>query len=189
MTPIAVIGWSIVRYERILARGTAYRIRTAPVDPADAFRGRYVQVGPSIVVGVPSSEREKQLLDEVVAGRGSLYVRLATDPEGFASAAGITSEPPANGDYLRVEEAGHEWTQTAPSPAPDEVRGYRLMFPFDRYYMSERAAPAAVQRYREALGRDANRRAWVAVRVLAGSGVIDGLFIDGVPIEHVARAK
>ena len=33
---------SIVRHESILRSGVPYRIRAAPVDPADAFRGRYV---------------------------------------------------------------------------------------------------------------------------------------------------
>lgn len=36
--PLAMVQ----RAERTLSEGTAYRFRTAPVDPADPFRGRYV---------------------------------------------------------------------------------------------------------------------------------------------------
>jgi hypothetical protein len=69
--------------------------------------------------------------------------------------------------------------------APNPARiGYLLTFEFNRYYMNESAAPAAEQRYRESLGPNRPDRAWVTVRVRDGVGVIEGLFVDGVPIEQ-----
>ncbi len=38
------VGNTIVQAERTLKTGTLYRFRTAPVDPYDAFRGRYVRL-------------------------------------------------------------------------------------------------------------------------------------------------
>ena len=39
---LAVPAWMIVDHERTLAKGQLFKFRTRPVDPADAFRGRYV---------------------------------------------------------------------------------------------------------------------------------------------------
>jgi uncharacterized membrane-anchored protein len=61
---IGAAGWSIARYETILASGTPYKIRTAPVDPADAFRGRYVMAQPSITI-TPPITAETGLLDSI----------------------------------------------------------------------------------------------------------------------------
>jgi hypothetical protein len=51
--------------------------------------------------------------------------------------------------------------------------------------MSEAAAPEAQQRYADATSRNAATRAWLTVRVRNGVGVIEGLFIDDVPIEAI----
>jgi uncharacterized membrane-anchored protein len=61
--PLALIAWN----EQALASGTHVTLKTAPVDPVDPFRGRYVTlnyeisaipsgVGPSAVVYVPLSD-------------------------------------------------------------------------------------------------------------------------------------
>jgi len=44
-------------------------------------------------------------------------------------------------------------------------------------------APQAQQQQQHATRRNAQSRAWLAVRVKNGAGVIEGLLIDGVPIE------
>jgi uncharacterized membrane-anchored protein len=181
-------AWSMARYESVLASGAQYRIRVAPVDPADAFRGRYVAVRPEITVAAPVAQETEQLLDSAHDRSGTVYVTLGTDADGFAQAAHITSGPPQHGDYLRVEHVRTTW---APEPGGtgESVRtGYALGFPFDRYYMNETAAPAAEQRYADAARRDAERRAWVVVRVKDGTAVIEGLFIDDVPIEAIVAA-
>jgi hypothetical protein len=63
-----------------------------------------------------------------------------------------------------------------------------MTFSFDRYYMTEAAAPMAQQRFDEAVRRNAATRAWLEVGVRNGTGVIEGLFTDGVPIEQIVAA-
>lgn len=184
---LGAAAWSIVRYESTLRSGTRYLIRAAPADPADAFRGRYVVVRPRIVIATPVTPENEQLLQWIQTGETG-YAILAPDPQGFARVDGIVLQPPPRGDYLEIAFAG---PQFAPDPTPGRpvLVGYNIEFSLDRYYMNEAAAPAAEKRYAEAVRRDASSRAWLAVRVKDGAGVIEGLFIDGVPIETITAPQ
>jgi uncharacterized membrane-anchored protein len=185
---LAAAGWSIARYESTLRSGALYRIRTMAVDPVDVFRGRYVAVRPSITILKPISPETEGLLQRISAGETG-YVVLATDAEGFASAAQILMAPPSQGDYLQIDRVWAQWAQGSQPGREATFTGWNLEFSFDRYYMNEAAATEAQQRYFEAVGRNAATRAWLAVRVKDGVAVIEGLFIDGVAIEQVSAAS
>ena len=184
---LGAAGWSIVRYETILSSGTAYKIRAAAVDPADAFRGRYVMVQPSITITAPIAAETKELLDAVRYNGRTAYVRLAADAEGFARAAGIVLEEPQDGDYLKIAGVWETWTPRPEDPGKSDMTAYTVRLSFDRYYMNEAAAPEAQRRYFQAVPRNVNARAWLTVRVKNGIAVIEGLFIDGVAIEEIVR--
>ena len=176
---------SIVRYETTLALGTLYKIESAPVDPADPFRGRYVAIRPAIPLSSPLASDIEQL-GSVGAFRGKAYVVLTTGTDGFARASAIVSEAPASGDYLEFVQTDMRLVRAAEDGRPAEFERM-IVLPFDRYYMNETAAPAAEQQYREASRRNDETRAWITVRVRNGRGVVEGLYIDGVPIEVAAR--
>jgi hypothetical protein len=184
VTQLAAASWSIARYETTLKSGTLFRIRTIPVDPADAFRGRYVAVRPSITILKPVAPETERVLERIQSGERG-YVVLTTGADGFASAGQLLEEPPPQGDYLTIDRVWPQWSRdTASGTVPGPV-GYNIDFSFDRYYMSEAAAPEAQQRYADATSRNAATRAWLTVRVRNGVGVIEGLFIDDVPIEAI----
>lgn len=184
---LAAAGWSIARFESTLASGAAYRIRTIPVDPADAFRGRYVAVQPAITIAKPIASDTERLLARLLSGEEG-YVLLTTGADGFARAAQVLAEPPAEGDYLKIARVWQQWNQAGQPGGGATSAGYTVAFSFDRYYMNEAAAPEAQRRYADAMRRDAASEAWLAVRVKDGVGVIEGLFIDGVAIEEILRA-
>lgn len=187
LAQLGAAGLSIARYETVLAHGTSYKIEVAPVDPADAFRGRYVAVQPSITVPLPIARETEQLLQSIQSGNAVVFVRLAADEQGFARAAGIVQERPEQGDYLQIAHAWSVWTPRPDEQVKADLTAYRLVFSFNRYYMNETAAPAAERSYSEAARRNASRRAWLTVRVKDGVGVTEGLFIDGAAIEEVVR--
>jgi uncharacterized membrane-anchored protein len=175
---------SIYRYESTLRTGVLYRIPTAAVDPADAFRGRYVAVRPTIMMAEPIPRETQDVLDRIQLGEKG-YVVLGADANGIARAAEIRLEPPTEGDYLQIASAWPEMRENPAQPTSPYVRvGYNLTFSFDRYYMNDAVAPQAQQRVTEAVRREGETRAWLAVKVKNGAGVIEGLFIDGVPIEQ-----
>lgn len=188
---LTAAAWSIVRYEITLATGTVYRMKTAPVDPADPFRGRYVAIQPVLTLAQPPSPEVVALVDQVGTfrpntARTTAYAVLGTGADGFAHVVEVVREPPRTGDY--VEIAGVRRRAIEPveqGRQPELVRD--IVLPFDRYYLAEASAPAAEQRYREAARRDAGSQTWITVRVRNGIGVIEGLFIDGVRIEDALR--
>lgn len=166
---IAVPASMIVRRETILQQGTLYKFRVAPVDPYDAFRGRYVALGLDEDSG-PSAPGA-----EWVKGQ-TAYAQLAVDSEGFAHFALVTPMPPDTPEYLVVTVA-----------YAGDGRVY-VHAPIDRYYMAEDLAPQAELAYREH-ARAGVADAYIAVRIRDGMPVIDRLYVAGVPIEDYLRSQ
>ena len=167
LAQVAVPMGQIRKYEEILATGTAYKFRTAPVDPYDAFRGRYAALNYADTLGTIRQG------DEMEYG-ASAYVALQKDTSGFAKFGELSDAPPATGDYLRVAYLYYE----------QERKKAHFRLPFDRYYMEEKKAPEAEAAYRKYGNRRdrADGAAYVAVRIKGGRGVIENLYINDKPI-------
>jgi uncharacterized membrane-anchored protein len=165
MVQLAAPLGQIWKHEDILRTGVAYKFRTAPVDPYDAFRGRYVAL--NYADAVTTSQ-------EALSYRSPAYVALTTDAQGFAKFGLLTLEPPAAGDYLRVE---YLW---------GNLTNAHFRLPFDKFFMEETKAPQAEQAY----WRHGNRRGeptnstYALVRVKGGRGVIEDLYIKDQPIRE-----
>ena len=159
--PLSMIG----RRELTLRYGRQYRFRTAPFDPYDAFRGRYVAL------------RMEQ--DKAIVPNGSEFFRgqrafasIEVGEKGFARISGLSADRPDGEAYLRVR-IGY-------SSGTNEVH---LDLSFDRYYMSEKVAPAAEAAYREHSTRE-KRDAYVTVRVRQGFAVLEELYIGNKPMRE-----
>lgn len=142
-----------------LHRGEEFRLEVAPVDPYDAFRGRYVAIG-----------LNQNVLSEAVKednGHG-LYGVLNTDARGFAYVERISVKKPLNEPYIKGSYKYGEF-----------------ILPLDRYYMEEKAAPEAERLYWE----NAGKNAYITVRVKNGDAVISGLYLDGIKIEEYIKEK
>ena len=168
---LAVPIAQIARHENILQTGVTYKFRTAPVDPADAFRGRYVALA---YEGTTAPLREG---DDLRYGMPA-YVRLGVDEAGFARFIELSATPPESGDYLLVESLF----------IGQRGEGGEVPFslPFDRFYMAETEAPRAEAAYRRHAGRGDDDRitAYVLVRVKGGRGVIEELYIQDKPMRE-----
>jgi len=157
----------ILRSERTLAAGTAWRFRTAPVDPADAFRGRYVALAfADHAVACADADRFRK-------GRRA-YAVLGLDSAGLAVATALVKERPRTGDFVRVKVT----YASAGSVSFD----YR----FDRLFLEEDMAPTAERLYRERNISGA-RDSYLVVRVRNGFAVIEDLFIGGLPVRESVR--
>jgi len=167
MIQIAVPVSMIVKREAALKHGMVFRFETQPIDPYDAFRGRYVALRVR-VNSVPAPQGVKLRYGQRV------YAQLFTDKNGFAQVSQITMHKPESSDYL---------TATVSSPARNIVW---LDLPIDRYYMQENAAPRAEEIYRQHSRRNA-QDAYVVVRVKDGFAVIEGLYVGGQRIEDLIR--
>lgn len=160
----AVPGGLILQHQRTLSSGTAFAFRTAPVDPEDPFRGRYVALDFAAAQQVYAAERLPRDVP--------LYAAVMVDAEGFAQLGLPTPTPPTQGDWLPVRVASQS----------DGV--LRLQLPFDRFYLDEALAPEAERHYRAAPQGPATLAdaTYARVRVRDGHAVIEMLYLDGRPV-------
>jgi uncharacterized membrane-anchored protein len=181
---LCVVQWAIPalliqRNQATLGEGTAYRFRTAPVDPIDPFRGRYVALDFAAArVEVPATRDYEP--------DARMYAPIEVGEDGYAHLLPPLPQAPVQGDYLVVRIG---WR--------DEAHQLRLELPFDRYYMNEDLAPQAERLYLDRNRMpmsgdddDPRRPAYVVVRVRGGNAVIEELYIDDLPVrERVLQAR
>ena len=164
LVQIAVPASMIWERERTLRHGHVWKFRTAPVDPVDAFRGRYVALEFEV------EAQEITAPPNVESGR-TVFVTLAPDIDGFARIDQISSMPPAGHDFMEARLAGKT-----------------VSLPFDKYWVTERDAPAAEAAYAAQSTRE-KRNAFVTVRVFKGDAALEQLYLDGLPLGEYLRAN
>jgi len=193
---LGVVAWMIGGREWVLANGREVKFVTRPADPADPFRGRYV------ALRFEADTYETDAAPGITEYR-PVYAILFVDEEGYASVTGLSATQPATDvTYVKADKCWTLFAHTSRAlpkdatgePAPEEKRPvqYRLEFPFDRYYMNEKAAPEAERRYREANRASAaedepamTRDNYLTVRLLKGRAVADQLYLQGRPVERL----
>jgi uncharacterized membrane-anchored protein len=161
---LAVPASVIWKRERTLREGRVWKFRTAPVDPVDAFRGRYIALefeaeGQEITPPADAKFHEK------------VFVTLRENAEGFAEIDQVSPARPESDDFVEAQ-----------------LVGKTVSLPFDKYWVTERDAPAAETAYRAQSRRD-KRNAYVTVRVFRGDAAIEQLYLDGLPLGEYLRAN
>lgn len=173
LAQLAVPASMIARRELTLQYGRQYRFQTAPVDPSDPFRGRYVALhlqadtAPTLP-GIPLTPGQR------------VYAILTEDAAGFAAIASLSLVPPGGDTYFQT---------SVNSVSSDRVY---VALPFDRYYTDEHLAPAAERAYWQHSRRQTHE-AYITVRVRKGLAVLEELYIAGKPLgeflQHEAGQK
>lgn len=169
LVQLALPALRIRAYEQTLREGRACKFRTAPVDPYDAFRGRYVALSFE-ATSATWSEKEPPNHGK------KIFALVETGPDGFAHFTTASPNRPASGDYLEVK-AGYS----------SDANAVRVEVPFDRFYMAEKLAPKAEQVYRQHSANRGERDAYAIVRIRAGLGVIEQVFVGDQPLAEAAR--
>lgn len=163
---LAVAGGAIIRSELALRYGESVRFRVQPVDPVDAFRGRYVALRFDNVGAVLPEGLD-------LPRRGWVFVPLVEDDDGFAELGAVSLVRPATGPYLRLR-SGVEYRD-------DEGRRMvSIVLPFGRLYMDEELAPETER----AMWRRGQREAFVTVLVRDGFGVMKDLYVEDLPVRE-----
>lgn len=160
--------------QEVLQKGNLYRFKPEPVDPYDAFRGRYVElnfltkaftVSPSLKMPDPEQK---------------VYVSLGKDSLGYAFFDQIHYDPPGEKDYI----------ETTISYSNGRELHINIPENMQRFYLNEELAPQAEKVYRE-LARE-NRNAdtiavYLDVRVLEGTVVMEELYFRDLPVGEYLR--
>ncbi len=167
----------ILSQEIIRRDGVEIRLRCAPVDPADPFRGRYVAIAydNKSVKGI-QPKNEEHLINDVY--RGNLcWAQFDKGENGEYKLIRLAKEPSSVGIWIKTRNA-RVWRHEK------ETLPISIELDQDRFYMNEKAAPAAEAAY--------NRRKWkdvyATLRVHNGNVVLVDLDCDGKPIAEAVKA-
>lgn len=162
---LAVPLYMVWRWEDILQNGQQYTWVTAPVDPYDAFRGRYVDLR--------FQEAAAPIVGNAILNYGqTAYAIIEKDQKGYAFISGVSDLRPEGNSYVKINV----------SYVHENIVHFEL--PFKRYYMQEELAPKAEDAYRQNAGTEAT----VSVRIKNGYGVIEQLYIGNQTIYDYLRS-
>ena len=156
MLQILLLLSIIVRKENILRTGTRIKIKVQPVDPYDAFRGRYIALDVSYRI----SKSEK---NEYHRGQ-KVYALLEVDNTGFASIKGVAPKKPHSQLYFKTFVKGNDG---------------RLALPYDRYYIEDSKALEVEKAYKRS--RESSS-AYISVKVKYGSAVLEEVYLKNIPV-------
>lgn len=158
----------IMDREDVIKTGKEFKFKTAPVDPNDVFRGKYIWLQYD-ARDVEIVKEEDWLRDEEV------YVLLASDQNGYAKISSVQKDKPeGNADYVKVKV--------------DQVSKNKLSvnFPFNRFYMEESKAQTAEDITREA-SRDTEKQTYALVNIKNGEAVLRDVLINGISVRELAK--
>ncbi len=162
---LAVPASLIIKHEMTLQKGEVFLFKTRPVDPVDAFRGRYVWLGLE-----PASVKVPDVQEWTY--KQKVFAVLGRDTNGVAVVQRLEHAKPEGEPSVQVRVGWH-------NNSANEVS---ISWPgLDRYYMTEKKAPAAESAYRNRSTRE-NQTCFVKIRVLNGHAVIEDLLIEGQSI-------
>ncbi len=157
----------ILQQEGVLGTGQEFKFRTEPVDPFDAFRGRFVAL----------SLRERTAPNQEglnLAVGQQVFAVINVGADGFATFARITAVVPRHEPYLKVKVG---------AVVGNEIH---LRVPIDRYYLPEHKAPRAEELYRKHNVRGSSD-AFVSVMIKDGNPVVKNLYVGGKPIQEALK--
>ena len=168
---LSIPASAIWKHEQTLRHGRIWKFKTAPVDPVDAIRGRYIALrfAAETILG------EERPGPERIPGGIVVYVALKEDADGFAQVDRVSTTP-LKGENVVKAESGY-WFDHA-----DHVK-----FSFNQFWVTEKNAAAADKAYVENSRRE-KQNAYVTVRIRDGDAALEQLYIDNQPLRDYLRA-
>jgi len=163
----------IINRETILAKGKEFRFKTAPIDPTDPFRGKYITLNFAERSTKVDSTKEWKRDDKI-------YVLLGEDSDGFVKIKGAMHDKPPGKDFVKAKvRRSHSYNNSI-----------EIEYPFKRYYMEESKAYDA-ERYtrRRRFDLDSTQNVYAIVRVIDGEAVLQNVMINDQKIEDFVKEK
>lgn len=167
---IGVPLYTIFRQEMLLKTGQEFCFKTAPIDPFDAFRGKYV------ALRLEEGEIMKPPNVNLKPGQ-KVFAIIEVGSDGFAKISKASLTEPKGSAYLKAYVRYTSGNKLY------------LHLPIDRYYMDENKAPLAEKLYlRHSSSRD-RQDAYVIVALSKGNAVVKKLYVGGKPVEQALQEE
>ena len=157
--------------ENILTAGKKYKFKTAPVDPSDPFRGKYITLDFAANTVKVDDKNAWENMETV-------FLQISNDAEGFAKIDTVTKQEPASGrDFIKAKINYVSYDSLL-----------HIDYPFDKYYMEESKAPDAEKTYRE-YNRDTTHKTYALVSIKNGEAVLKDVMIDDISIKEIIKKQ
>lgn len=161
----------IMQQEDILKEGTTFKFKTAPIDPNDPFRGKFVVLN-------YRANRVEETGDRQWFRGEPVYVVIQNDVNGFAEIARLEKVAPVNEKNYVKAEILRVWGEN-----PSQIT---IKYPFERFYMEESKAPKAETMFRD-LWRDSTITVYGLVVIKDGRAALEDVLVDGVSIREAVE--
>ena len=157
--------------ENVIETGIEYKFKTAPIDPSDPFRGKYITLNYDENTAIVSDGQDWELGE-------SIYVSLTTDNLGFAKIQSVSkTKPTDNESFIKAKVR---------FSSGNSSNKLTIDYPFDRYYMEESKAYDAELIYRQSQ-QDTNQVTYALVSIKNGDAVLKDVLIDGTSIREILK--
>ncbi|MBK7105087.1 MAG: GDYXXLXY domain-containing protein [Ignavibacteriae bacterium] len=151
--------------EEIISNGTEFKFRTAPIDPIDPFRGKYIFLQFKENTVNVESEKDWKIGE-------SIFALIENDKNGFAKIKSIEkTEPLENLNFVNVKITSIFQNKII------------IQYPFNRFYMEETKAGKAETIYNNSIF-DTTKITYALVSIKNGNSIIQNIFVDDVPINN-----
>lgn len=180
VVPIQMIS----EQEDTISSGKILKFKTAPIDPYDAFRGKYIYLNFRDNKTAITKETQK------LSNNDDIFVTFK-DSAGYALVASVSvTEPKDTAEYIKAKVDYVDNMVTLKFIRnPNQNRQFVYIdYPFDRYYMNEYKAPKAEQAYIEN-NKNIKNNVYAEVAIKNGVGVVKDVILDGVSIKEYVNKK
>jgi uncharacterized membrane-anchored protein len=161
--------------QRTVDQGVEYKFKTAPVDPSDPFRGKYITLSFEAETYHPIDTTEAAIPEQK-----EIYATLITDSLGYATVLQLSEDRPLPGlDYITTE-IYYVYRDENNKPV------INLNFPFTRYYLEESKASEAERLYWNN-NRDTAAVCYATVSVHEGNSTLTDVMIGEKRIVDIVR--
>jgi uncharacterized membrane-anchored protein len=160
---------TILDQETILSKGRLFKLQTAPIDPSDPFRGKY------IILNFSENEVLVNNYQEWV-DHEYMYITLA-DSAGYARISRASLYEQEGDDYIKVRISNVD------SGTPARVT---FEYPFERFYLEESKASEAERLYWESRS-DSTQHVYANIRVRNGQASLENVMVNDRPIADIVR--
>lgn len=158
---------------KTIDEGAEYKFKTAPIDPSDPFRGKYITLNYDIETYHPVDTTEARFSEQSM-----VYALLGRDSAGYAKIDKLLHEPPTDDvDYIAVT-FNYGYGSVDPR--------VMLSFPVSTFYLEESKASQAEQLYWQNRG-DSAVECYAKVMVLKGDAKLVDVIVNDSSIVDVVK--
>jgi len=157
--------------EKVLKYGNEYKFKTAPVDPNDPFRGKFIQL--RFDRDITNFRTDKHWRNGE-----KIYVLLEKNTGGFAKIKSVSKKQyPDNTDFVKAEVAYTVFDKQIV-----------IKYPFDKFFTEETKAPE-IEKIYNSNNFNGEKPSYALVAVKNGDAVLKDLIINGISVKKIITQK